>query len=345
MPEFIDAHGIAIVYDVHPAKTTPRAVVQLLHGVGEHAGRYGALIDALTARRLHGVRGRPARPWPHGHEAARRQRREARAISGAGACGRRSRRSGSSPRSSMTRTRTCRSSSSVTRGVVHRADARERASRGVRRGSSCRGSAYCACRGGSARADRTSRGTGPTRRVPSGSRPISRSAPPSSTIPHDRGSADQALRLPISCGCYGRPRKNLGHDIPTLLLVGRDDTVGGPRSVHKLADAYRTRSGLTDITTLVYPGAGTRSSTRSCRRMSAPTCSPGSTSGSRARLTAGRRRSAARAAPVPPLTTGACARASWHVSACRGSAPTTIRQLSAPTTSVGGSMKTHGETA
>ena len=53
----------------------------------------------------------------------------------------------------------------------------------------------------------------------------------------------------------GRPRKNLGRDIPTLLMVGRDDTVGGPRSVHKLADAYRTRSGFTDVTTLVYPGA------------------------------------------------------------------------------------------
>ena len=49
MPEFIDAHGIAIVYDIHPAKTTPRAVVQLLHGVGEHSGRYVALIDALTS--------------------------------------------------------------------------------------------------------------------------------------------------------------------------------------------------------------------------------------------------------------------------------------------------------
>ena len=48
MPEFIDAHGISIVYDVHPA-TTPRAAVQLMHGVGEHAGRYGALIGALTA--------------------------------------------------------------------------------------------------------------------------------------------------------------------------------------------------------------------------------------------------------------------------------------------------------
>ena len=36
-------------------------------------------------------------------------------------------------------------------------------------------------------------------------------------------------------------------------MVGRDDPVGGPRSVHQLADAYRTRSGLTDVATLVYP--------------------------------------------------------------------------------------------
>jgi alpha-beta hydrolase superfamily lysophospholipase len=45
--EFIDDHGVAIVYDVHPADE-PRAVVQLLHGVGEHAGRYAALIEALV---------------------------------------------------------------------------------------------------------------------------------------------------------------------------------------------------------------------------------------------------------------------------------------------------------
>jgi alpha-beta hydrolase superfamily lysophospholipase len=54
---------------------------------------------------------------------------------------------------------------------------------------------------------------------------------------------------------YGRPRRDLGRDIPMLLMVGRDDPVGGPRSVHKLADEYRTRSGLTDVTTLVYPDA------------------------------------------------------------------------------------------
>src|SRR5690606_2669988 len=54
---------------------------------------------------------------------------------------------------------------------------------------------------------------------------------------------------------YGRPRRDLARDLPLLLLVGGDDPVGGPRSVHRLADAYRTRSGLTDVTTLVYPDA------------------------------------------------------------------------------------------
>ncbi len=54
---------------------------------------------------------------------------------------------------------------------------------------------------------------------------------------------------------YGLPKKDLGRRMPVLLMVGGDDPVGGPRSVHKLADAYRTRSGLTDVTTLVYPDA------------------------------------------------------------------------------------------
>ena len=53
----------------------------------------------------------------------------------------------------------------------------------------------------------------------------------------------------------GKPGRHLEHDVPTLIMVGREDTVGGPRSNHLLADAYRTRSGFTDVTTLVYPGA------------------------------------------------------------------------------------------
>ena len=54
---------------------------------------------------------------------------------------------------------------------------------------------------------------------------------------------------------FGRPRKHLGRDVPVLIMVGRDDTVGGALSAHKLAQAYRDRSGLTDVTTLIYPDA------------------------------------------------------------------------------------------
>lgn len=51
----------------------------------------------------------------------------------------------------------------------------------------------------------------------------------------------------------GRPRR-LSHDIPMLILIGSEDPLGGPRSVELLAEAYRTRGGLTDVTVTVYPG-------------------------------------------------------------------------------------------
>ena len=37
---YADAHGVEIVFDHYAAATEPRAVVQLLHGIGEHARRY-----------------------------------------------------------------------------------------------------------------------------------------------------------------------------------------------------------------------------------------------------------------------------------------------------------------
>lgn len=50
----------------------------------------------------------------------------------------------------------------------------------------------------------------------------------------------------------GRPRR-LTRDLPLLLLLGSEDTLGGPASVGLLADAYR-RQGLTDVTVTVYEG-------------------------------------------------------------------------------------------
>jgi alpha-beta hydrolase superfamily lysophospholipase len=52
----------------------------------------------------------------------------------------------------------------------------------------------------------------------------------------------------------GRPRK-LDRDIPMLIIIGSDDPLGGPRSVELLGEAYRTRGGLTDVTVTVYPDA------------------------------------------------------------------------------------------
>ena len=40
-----------------------------------------------------------------------------------------------------------------------------------------------------------------------------------------------------------------------LLQAGTDDTLGGRRSVERLAREYRDRSGLADVTALLYEGA------------------------------------------------------------------------------------------
>jgi len=54
---------------------------------------------------------------------------------------------------------------------------------------------------------------------------------------------------------FGRPARDLPGDLPMLVLVGGDDTVGGERSALKLVNAYIKRSGLRDVRLIVYPGA------------------------------------------------------------------------------------------
>jgi len=53
----------------------------------------------------------------------------------------------------------------------------------------------------------------------------------------------------------GVPRRGIPHDLPMLLQVGSDDTLGGPRSIERLAQAYRRRGRLSDVTVQVYEGA------------------------------------------------------------------------------------------
>ncbi|MFC5502428.1 alpha/beta hydrolase [Lysinimonas soli] len=52
----------------------------------------------------------------------------------------------------------------------------------------------------------------------------------------------------------GRPTR-LARDLPLLIQIGSEDPLGGPRSVELLAEAYRRRGGLSDVTVEIYPGA------------------------------------------------------------------------------------------
>ncbi|WGD37263.1 alpha/beta hydrolase [Lysinibacter sp. HNR] len=54
---------------------------------------------------------------------------------------------------------------------------------------------------------------------------------------------------------FGRPGKHLNADMPLLLMVGECDSLGGERSVERLAREYHTRGGLRNVTAIIYEGA------------------------------------------------------------------------------------------
>lgn len=253
--EFNDAFGVAIVYDVYEASGKARGVVQLLHGVGEHAGRYGALIDALTGsgfhvyaddHRGHGRTG--IRQWAGPDKLGRLGRGGIRAV--VDGCWQLS-------------------------GIIRSEHAElPLVLLGHSWGSflaqkllNQHPEAYDAViLSGSAHLTPTdlnatplnARWKGPDA---DGLEWLSRD-PAVWQAFHDDPLTTEVPLLKLfgpveAARLYGRPGRGLAstHDVPLLLLVGRDDPVGGPRSVHKLADAYRNRSGLTDVTTLVYADA------------------------------------------------------------------------------------------
>ena len=254
MPEFTDAHGIAIVYDVHPAQTETRAVVQLLHGVGEHAGRYARLIEALTAEgfavyaddhRGHGRTG----VGQHGEESPH-----------LGKLG-----PGGLPATIAAIWQLTQLIRAENPGLPLVLLGHSWGSFMAQKLVNAHPDAYDAIilsgssllwPGALNSGDLNAPWNGPdatgvewlSSDPAVGEAFLADRLTTTTTLPKLFGPID-TLRL------IGLPRKDLGRDIPTLLMVGRDDTVGGPRSVHRLADAYRTRSGFTDVTTLVYPGA------------------------------------------------------------------------------------------
>lgn len=253
MPEFTDAYGIPIVYDVHEA-AQPRAVVQLLHGVGEHAGRYGALIEALVAD---GFTVYADDHRGHGRTGLRQWGGDRRKLGRLGPGG-----LGAARDAVWTLTQRIRDEHSglplvligqswgsfLAQMLLDRHP--EAYDAVVLTGSALRWPG--ALNAGDLNAPwKHQRGSG--MEWLSSDERVGRdfvADPLTTTTP--------ILRLfgPIeTLKLAGLPRRDLGRDVPVLLMVGRDDTVGGPRSVHRLADAYQERAGLTDVTTRVYSGA------------------------------------------------------------------------------------------
>lgn len=251
MPEFTDDHGIDIVYDVHPAKGEPRAVVQLLHGVGEHAGRYARTVAALAAsgytvyaddHRGHGRTG-----MKQHDDTAKLGRLGRGGMRGAVAAVWQLTGIIRAENPGLPLVLLGHSWGSFLAQMLF--DDHPDAYDGVvLSGSALRWPG--SLNAGALNAPWKAKGAMGTEWL-SSDLSVGRAFledPLTTTTPLLRLFGPiEALRL------YGRPEKRLGHDVPVLLMVGRDDTVGGPRSVHRLADAYRNRSGITDITTLVYP--------------------------------------------------------------------------------------------
>lgn len=60
------------------------------------------------------------------------------------------------------------------------------------------------------------------------------------------------LGLSNSLKIFGLPQKTVRSDLPILIQVGEADPIGGERSTKALLERYRTRAGIEDIELIVY---------------------------------------------------------------------------------------------
>jgi alpha-beta hydrolase superfamily lysophospholipase len=248
---FVDAHGVTIHYYVWAA-SAPRAIVQLLHGVGEYATRYERFARALAAagytvyaddHRGHGATGmqqwggdtsKLGRLGPGGVRAAIAAIEQLSGIIRDENAGVPLVLFGHSLGSLFAQkiigTDVARYSAVVLSGTAYRT--------------------LTDMNGGDLNAKHKHLGTtghewlsrDPEVWAAFAAVPLSFDA----TVIKLFGIVD-TLRL------LGTP-KRLNADVPMLIMIGDEDPLGGPTSIRKLAEAYEKRGGLTDVTVTVYPG-------------------------------------------------------------------------------------------
>ena len=250
---FTDAHGVEIVYSTWRAGR-PRGIVQIAHGVGEHSLRYEALAQDLVRagwivhandHRGHGRTGlgqwdgdhaQLGRLGPGGLRAAIAAVEQMTAVAREQDPGLPLVLLGHSWGSLMAQ-RIVNTSSAAYDGVVLSATAYR-------------------LPGWMNSGDLNARhaGSGPTRYEW-----ISRDRAIIEAIAADPLAVEadvlKLFGLRDTLRLLGVPRRRIPHDLPMLLQVGSEDTLGGPRSVERLAQAYRRHGGLSDVQVHVYEGA------------------------------------------------------------------------------------------
>jgi alpha-beta hydrolase superfamily lysophospholipase len=250
---FVDAKGVAIHYYTWAA-TKPKAVVQLVHGLGEYATRYEALAQALVAagysvyaddHRGHGRTGveqhlgnmkQLGKLGPGGLRATIAEVRQLTTIIRSENAGLPVAILGQSWGSLM-----------IQDILNHHASDYEAA---ILTGTAYRQPG--SMNAGNLNAKHKHLGT-------TGSEWLSRDTAVSQAFLDDPLTfyADTLKLFGLIDGLrlFGVPTRHIGKDIPLLIAIGSDDSLGGEKSVRILAEKYIERSKLTDVEVIVYDGA------------------------------------------------------------------------------------------
>ena len=235
------------------ARGTPRAVVQINHGLAEHAARYGRFADALAERGIasvaHDHRG-------HGQTGVEYWGGDLSKIGKLGVGGLRATQQNLLDLAELVRL----DYPDLPFALIGHSWGSLMAQNLLNEGPVpwdavvLTGTAYrtpLAMNGGDLNARHKHLGT-------TGAEWLSRDPAVSEAFAADPLTTDakvlQLFGLRDGLRLYGTP-KRVERPMPVLIMVGDDDPLGGEASAKKLADAYLQRGGLTDVELIVYEGA------------------------------------------------------------------------------------------
>ena len=254
MPQFLSDHGVAIHYSAWPIEN-PRGIVQIVHGLGEHSGRYAELAGRLNASGYavyaHDLRG-------HG-ETARLPGGETQPGHRMGPDGVRT-----AEADILRLTRLLRDEvpgvplvalghslgSLLLQRVV---DTRSTAFDGVVLTGTALRMPGSMDGGDLTRRHRPARGQG------TGFEWLSRDVAMQQKAADDpymfEAKALKELGVRDGLRLFGVPSRRIRRDLPVLIMGGSDDILGGTASMRRLAKAYTQRSKLADVEVVVFPDA------------------------------------------------------------------------------------------